>query len=179
MTLLPQSRPLTYADLEAIPDDGHRYELLDGSLIVTPAPSREHQRMSSRLKDRLKSACQDDLLVLTAPTDVRLADDSALQPDLLVVDLAEFDDPDLPVRPLLVVEILSPSTRQIDLTLKKARYEIAGCPAYWVVDPQVPSITGWELRAGVYVEAGHATGEETFAVGLPFPIEIVPARLLD
>ena len=67
------------------------------------------------------------------------------------------------------MEILSPSTRQIDLTLKKARYEIAGCPAYWVVDPQVPSITGWELHAGAYVEVGHATGEETFAVDLPFP----------
>ena len=82
--------------------------------------------------------------VLFAPFDVLLAEDSMLQPDLLVAARADFTEQDLPVAPLLAVEILSPSTRQIDLTLKRARDEAAGCPSYGVVDPDKPSITAWK-----------------------------------
>lgn len=177
MTLLPQSRPLTYADLETMPDDGHRYELLDGALIVTPAPSVWHQLISGRLYLALSAACPDELVVLAAPTDVVLADDTALQPDLLIVRRDTLGTG--PLHPLLAVEILSPSTRQIDLTLKKARYEIAGCPAYWVVDPEGPAVTGWDLRDGEYAEIGRASADELFTAENPVPVAITPARLLD
>lgn len=81
MTLLPRSRPLTRADLDAIPDDGHRYELLDGVLLVTPAPSLEHQRVARELFLLLHAACPEGLEVLFAPFDVVLADDTVLQPE--------------------------------------------------------------------------------------------------
>lgn len=63
--------------------------------------------------------------------------------------------------------------------LRRSRYESAGCPSYWVVDPDEPSITAWELREGAYSLAGEASGEESVSLELPFRVTIVPARLLD
>lgn len=120
-----------------------------------------------------------DLRVIAAPTDVVLADDSVVQPDLLVVDRDEFADESTAFAPMLAVEILSPSTRRIDLALKRSRYEAAAIPAYWVVDPDAPEIIAWELRDDEYVEVGRAAGPTTLTLTRPFPIEIVPDRLLD
>lgn len=178
VTTLPGSRPLTAADLDAMPDDGHRYELVDGTLIVTPAPSRRHQLVSSRLTSLLDRHCPADLLVLTAPTDVRLTDDTVLQPDLLVVPRDEFDDETRPLRPLLVVEILSPSTRHVDLALKRARYEAAACPAYWVIDPEALELHAWEWREEEYVEVAHVSAHEPLAAVDPITLEVVPADLV-
>ncbi len=177
VTALPQSRPLTYADLEATPDDGHRYELLDGALIVTPAPTPRHQMIVGALHLTLTQACPDQLQVFLAPVDVLLADDTALQPDLLVVRRSDVGERNIPAIPLLAVEVLSPSTRLIDLTLKKARYEQAGCPSYWVVEPGSPSVAVFELRDGTYVEAARGTGDQTVAVHQPFEVTVVPAAL--
>jgi Uma2 family endonuclease len=117
VTLLPQSRPLTADDLESMPDDGHRYELVEGALIVTPAPPRRHQRVLGEVFALLHASCPADLEVLLAPFDVRLADDTALQPDLLVARRADTTERNLPVAPRLAIEVLSPSTRLIDLNL--------------------------------------------------------------
>lgn len=178
VTTLPRSRPLTVDDLEAMPDDGHRYELIDGTLIVSPAPTLRHQMVSGRLHHQLAQACPADLLVLAAPTDVRLTVDTLVQPDLLVIPRSAVESPERPLRPLLVVEILSPSTRHVDLALKRSRYEAAGLPAYWVVDPDALELIAWELRDGEYVEAGRATEHETYAAARPFDVEIVPAHLV-
>lgn len=177
VTMLPQSRPLTRADLDAIPDDGHRYELLDGSLVVTPAPARRHQRLVGELHLLLRASCPADLEVLLAPFDVALAPDTVLQPDLLVARRSDTTERDLPTAPLLAIEVLSPSTRLIDLNLKRARYEAAGCPSYWVVDPEGPSITAWELRDGQYVEIANLSGEETWVSTAPYAMELNPRRL--
>jgi Uma2 family endonuclease len=177
MTVLPQGRPLTADDLAVVPDDGHRYELVDGSLIVTPAPSTRHQRAVVRLLRVLLDAVPEHLEVLTAPYDVRLADDTVLQPDVLVCRRADLTEQYLPTAPLLAVEVLSPSTRLVDLHLKHGRYEAAGCPAYWVVDPDGPSLRAWELRDGSYVEVASAAGRETFSALLPAPIALVPDDL--
>ena len=67
-------------------------------------------------------------------------------PDLIVARSGDFTEKDLPRAPLLAVEILSPSTRRLELTLKRDLYAEAGTAAYWVLDPQVPSITSWTLR---------------------------------
>lgn len=178
VTTLPQSRPLTYADLEAMPDDGHRYELLDGALIVTPSPRLTHQRVVGRLHLLLATACPPGLEALLAPFDVKLAEDTALQPDLLVCRSADLTERNLPTAPLLAVEVLSPSTRLIDLNLKRARYEQAGCPSYWVIDPDKPSVVVWELRDSQYVDVARVTGDETAAVRLPFDVALTPSRLL-
>ena len=103
VTVLPQSRPLTARDLAAMPDDGHRYEIVDGTLVVTPAPSWRHQRAVVRLVTALAGAAPADLEVLTAPFDVRLADDTVLQPDVLVCRITDLTQRNLPVAPLLAV----------------------------------------------------------------------------
>jgi Uma2 family endonuclease len=177
---MPLMRPLTVADLADRPDDGHRYELLDGVLIVTPAPSMRHQDAAFGLARVLHAACPPELKVLMAPFDVTLTDDTVLQPDLLVFDRKLVTARDLPAAPLLAVEVLSPSTRRFDLHLKRSGYEAAGTAAYWVLDPgESPALTAWELRAGAYVEVASVSGPEEFAAELPFPVTVVPDELVD
>ena len=175
---LPQSRPLTRGDLEAVPDDGHRYELLDGCLVVTPSPSVLHQVVSSRLHRVLDGASPAHLIALSAPCDVVMDDSTVLQPDLLVTDRAAAVRNEPVTNPVLVVEILSPSTRLVDLHTKKAAYEAAGCPAYWVVDPSAPSITTWTLRGAAYVETGRASGEAILVAHVPFEVTVVATELV-
>jgi len=97
---------------------------------------------------------------------------------VLVARRADFSQRDLPVAPLLAVEVLSPSTRRFDLHPKRARYEAAGCANFWVVDPDAPSILAWELQDGVYVKVGRASGTELFTTDVPFPVEFRPADLI-
>ncbi|MDN5794854.1 MAG: Uma2 family endonuclease [Intrasporangium sp.] len=166
----------TRADLDAMPEDGRRYELLDGMLVVTPAPSFRHQRIVGELYPVLRAACPPGLHVLFAPFDVALAEATVTQPDLLVAPREAFTAKELPVAPLLAVEVLSSSTRRIDLGLKRERHERAGTASYWVIDPSEPSLIAWQLDGGRYVEVGHAVGEETFEASQPFPVRITPAR---
>ncbi|MGC3993631.1 MAG: Uma2 family endonuclease [Propionicimonas sp.] len=107
-----------------------------------------------------------------------LADNTVIQPDLLVARPEDFTEADLPVAPLLAVEVLSPSTRGIDLLLKKDRLERAGCAHYWVVDPDEPSVIAWDLADGAYREVGRAAGTELFEVASPFPVSFTPASLV-
>jgi len=179
MTQVRTGSPLTRADLDAMPDDGRRHELIDGVLVVTPAPSPTHQRVLARLHLQLAPGCPRHLEILFAPLDVALADDTVMQPDLLVARREEFTSHDLPVAPLLAVEILSPSTRRFDLMTKRSRYEAAGTASYWVIDPDLLTLTAWDLVDGRYVEVAHVAGEEAYAATSPFPVSVVPARLRD
>ncbi len=177
---LPRGRALTRSDLDSMPDDGHRYELLDGVLVVSPAPRIVHQQVSGKLFRLLHASAVDGTLeVLFAPFDVLLSEDTVIQPDLIVAPRESFTDRDLPGPPLLAVEVLSPSTRGIDLMLKKERLQRAGCPHYWVVDPDEPSITAWTLVDGAYVEVARATGGATFDVADPLAVRLTPASLVD
>lgn len=182
VTVIPQSGPLTRDDLELLRSaeggSGVRYELLDGSVIVTPSPGRWHQTAGFELARLLRDNKPDNLVVLMAPFDVELAHDTVLQPDILVARRAELTDVDLPAAPVLAVEVLSPSTRRIDLTLKWDRFREAGCPSFWTVDPLLPAVTVWELRDGIYVEALTAQGEEEVEVLSPFELTFSPAGLL-
>lgn len=108
-----------------------------------------------------------------------LADDTEVQPDLLVADRTQFTRKELPGPPLLAVEVLSPSTRRFDLLLKRDRLQTAGVPSYWLVDPEGPSVTVLELQGGTYVEVAHADGDEVGEVTRPYPLRMVPQELLD
>lgn len=178
VTVLPQSRPLIVDDLAVVPDDGHRYELVDGTLIVTPAPPTRHQRAVVRLLRILLDAVPDELEVLTAPYDVRLADDTVLQPDVLVCRRDDLTELNLPTAPLVAIEVLSPSTRLVDLNLKHGRYEAAGCPSYWVIDPAEPSLRVWELRDGTYVEVVRAVGNDQASMVIPVAVSVTPDDLV-
>jgi Uma2 family endonuclease len=178
VTALPYSRPLTRADLESMPDDGHRYELIDGTLVVSPAPRLAHQTAVGNLYLLLRAACPPELCVVLAPFDVVLADDTVVEPDVLVAPRAQFTDRDLPGPPLLAVEVLSPSTRRVDLLLKRDRLQDAGVPSYWLVDPDEPAVTVLELRDGTYQEVARASGNQECTAQHPFPVRLQPAALL-
>jgi Uma2 family endonuclease len=176
---LPQGRAFTRADLDAMPEGDNRYELIDGALIVTPAPSWRHQAAVLNLALRLKSQCPSDMQVFIAPLDVVYADDTVLQPDVLVVRRSDLGEHSLEGHPVLAVEVLSPSTRHIDLAFKRARYEVAGCPSYWAIEPLEPSIVCWKLRGGRYVEVARAAETQAITLGAPFPVTLAPAELID
>jgi Uma2 family endonuclease len=176
--LLPFGRPLTVDDLERLPDDGHRYELLDGTLLVTPAPGWGHQDVLGRLYITLSAACPAGLRVLLAPFAVTFGlADTELQPDVLVARYADLTPRNLPAAPLLAVEVRSPSTALVDRTLKKAAYARFGVPSYWIVDPDAPALTVFELRGEEYAEVLTARGDQRVTVGRPFAVELSPAEL--
>ena len=137
MTTIPVEDDFLADDLAELPDDGNRYELVDGLLPVSPAPTERHQRAVAELFGRLREAAPAGLRVYGAPLDVRLSDRVEVQPDLLVA----LDGPPrdrLDQLPLLCVEVLSPSTKRHDLVLKRRAYERGQLPSYWIVDPKVP-----------------------------------------
>jgi len=177
--VLPRGLPLGRSDLDMTPHDGHRYELIDGSLIVTPTPPVVHQMVLGGLVVQLDPACPPELTMLFAPFNVTLADDTVLQPDLLVARSEDFTHLELPGPPLLAVEVLSPTTRRFDLEFKRSRYEEAGTASYWVVDPDELTLTAWDLADGAYVEVAHVTGDDEWTASLPFPVTIAPAALRD
>jgi Uma2 family endonuclease len=179
MTTLPFGRALTRADLETLPDDGHRYELIDGVLIVSPSPRHVHQTVVGNLHLLLRAACPPDLQVILAPFAVALADDTEVQPDLIVAPRSQFTARELPGPPLLAIEVLSPSTRRVDLLLKRDRLQAAGVPSYWLVDPDALTVAVLELRDGVYVQIAVVEGEEPHDIERPFPVQIIAARLGD
>jgi Uma2 family endonuclease len=178
VTTLPFSRAFTYDDLADMPEDGHRYELIDGVLIVSPAPVLRHQRTVGNLHLLLRAGCPPDLEVLLAPFDVVLAADTVLLPDLIVARRSDLTEKNLPTAPVLAVEVLSPSTRRFDLTVKHSRLEAAGCAHYLVVDPFEPSMIAWTLRDGSFVEVARASGDQLVNVDLPYPIALVPTDLV-
>jgi Uma2 family endonuclease len=166
----------TVAELDRMPDDGHRYELLDGVLVVSPRPTTIHQIVATRLASMLDQACPEDLGVVSEPA-VQLDLRTEFDPDLVVVSLDEVGDAKFMTPPLLVVEVRSPSTALFDLNRKKAAYEKFGVPSYWIVnpDPARPELTVFELQDGSYVTA--ATSTQAVTVTRPFPVTITPAHL--
>ena len=91
---------------------------------------------------------------------------------MVVVRDSDIGELNVPAVPVLAVEVLSPSTRLVDLTLKRARYEAAGCPSYWVVDPDALTLTTWDLQDGAYVQT--VSTDRATEVHLPFHVLIDP-----
>jgi Uma2 family endonuclease len=157
-------------------DTSMRRELIDGALIVSPFASLKHALAASRLHDILSAARPRDLLVLgTINVDREPA--TNLQPDLTVVSKDALDRPATEIRPLLVVEILSPSTRRFDLTVKRQLYAEFGVASYWIVDIIEPSVTILELVDGDYVETLRLVGIAHGEVSRPFPVTFAAADL--
>ncbi|WP_216216340.1 Uma2 family endonuclease [Amycolatopsis aidingensis] len=174
----PHGRPLTKADLEAIPDDGHRYELVDGVLVMSPSPRPVHQRAVARLLELLGRSCPRWLEVLPAPVDVVLAEDTVLIPDVIVARREDFTDRALVGPPVLAVEVLSRSTRLVDLQLKRAKLAEAGCPHYWVVDPDEPSVRCFVRQDDQLVVRTTVVGTETAELDEPYPVQVSAQSLV-
>jgi Uma2 family endonuclease len=173
-------RPFTVADLEGMPDDGRRYELIDGELLVSPAPGWAHQEMTLAIYRALYAACPRDLRVLAAPFAVRTDAFNELQPDVLVARYADLTERALTRAPLLAAEVISPTSRLRDANLKKAVYARLGVPSFWLADPDPgqPTIMMFELDGESYGEPAVARGGEAREARGPFPVRIVPADLI-
>jgi Uma2 family endonuclease len=174
-----QDRMLTVEDMENMPDDEFRYELDDGVLIVSPAPSRLHQLAVARLTVIISAACPAELVVLPG-VGVNITKFQHRVPDVAVVRVDPFDTLFQETPPELAVEVASPRTRLYDRNRKKDVYQSFGIPAYWIVEPDRdhPELTVFELRKSSYEQVAHVTGDEEYHAVLPFPVTIAPSQLV-
>ena len=179
MPVMPREHEWTVDDLEHLPDDGLQYELVDGVLLVSPAPVKVHQRVSRALFRLLDQACPPDIEVFYAPLDYQPDRRSSMQPDVLVMTRQDTGEKAATLPLVLAVEVLSPSTRRKDLVLKHSKYADSGVAHYWVVDPAGPSLTAWALVDGRYVEVAQGSGDEEVVLVQPLAVRVVPAALLD
>jgi len=146
---------LNYDDLRLFPDNGKRHELIDGEHIMTPAPNTKHQRVVIRLGTRLQVSVEKTKsgVVFTAPYDVVLSDYDITEPDIVFVSANRqqiITQANLRGAPDLVVEILSPSTKEIDRTVKFKLYEKYGVREYWIIDPDAETIEIYAWSAAGY-----------------------------
>ena len=133
----------------ALPDDGNRYELLDGELLVSPSPTGIHQRAVLLLYDSIGPYVKRYRLGWTglSPADLDFRSGQLLQPDLFVAGLVDGREPlrweDFEI-PLLVAEVLSPSTALYDRNRKRPKFQAAGVGEYWIVDTDGRVVERWK-----------------------------------
>ncbi len=160
-----------------LPDDGNRYEVVYGELLVTPAPRLSHQLLVSRLFHALAEylAREPVGIVLTSPADISWGrDDVLVQPDLFVVPVDEVRTGDWSrLRSLrLAIEVLSPSTTRADRFTKRRRYQEARLQAYWVVDGADQSVEVWTPDGEFPVVERQQLGWHPAGAGQPFTLEL-------
>ncbi len=156
---------LTYDQFRQLPDDGKRYELIHGEVHVTPSPSTKHQFVLWNLSTSLGTHTIKNHLgrVAFAPLDVRLSEDTALQPDLIFVPNARAEiiqENFIAGAPDLVVEILSPSTAAHDRATKLTLYAGAGVPEVWLIDPQAKIVDVLKLQGNKYLVDSTLAGDQ-------------------
>jgi Uma2 family endonuclease len=151
-------RPLTYDDLLDMPDDGQRYEIIGGELVVTPAPTANHQRVLFQLVRLLDAFVLENGggELFFAPFDVQLGFHDIVEPDLLFIGSEQGRVPGehhkFEGSPLLVVEVTSPSSRQTDRVKKMVLYARSGVLEYWIADPELRMLVVNVLESGTYVQ---------------------------
>ena len=155
-----------YADLERMPDDGRRYEIHGGELVVVPSPLPRHQLAALAIVRILDDyIARRGGLVLTAPLDIVLDEFDVVQPDVLFfrAERRHLVQPDTVTRhaPDIVVEVLSPSTTATDRGRKRWLFARYGVPEYWIVDPVARQVEVHALEEGAYRTTQIASGEET------------------
>ncbi|HEX6942625.1 MAG TPA: Uma2 family endonuclease [Gemmatimonadaceae bacterium] len=144
----------------ALPDDGKRYEVLDGELVVSPAPSMTHQEVLYRLSLLIQPFVQRHSIGWTylSPADIEFSAHRLLQPDLFVVPRTEPKPTSWKeVKSLLLaVETVSPSSARTDRVEKRRIYQSEGVPEYWIVDPDSKLVERWrpeDIRPEVISDA--------------------------
>jgi Uma2 family endonuclease len=175
----------TYEDLFSLPDDGRRYEIIEGELCEMPSPTSAHGVTIRNLMFLLGPVIE--VLrgwLLTAPLDVFFPGADPVQPDIVV--LLPESNASLVVRgiegpPDLLIEVLSPSNRGHDLLTKRALYARAGVPEYWIVDPTNRTVEILTLDRDAFHTVQVAAGENAVISpllgGIAFPLVAVFARL--
>ena len=179
----PEQGAWTYVDWLKLPDDGYRYEVIDGVLYMSPPPLIRHQRGLIRFVDLFLAFLKLHPVgeVLIAPVGVRFPNQPVpLQPDIVFVRserLHIIQEHYIEGTPDLVVEILSPSNWLYDRREKLRVYQEAGVPEYWIVDPRAQTIEIYVLEQGVYRLAGQydrgAVAASRLLPGFEVPVEAI------
>ncbi len=172
----------TYEELQQFPEDGHRYEIIDGDLLVTPSPVTHHQRVLRALFRAVDAHVVKLSLgeVFFAPLDVYFSEQTVVEPDLIYVSRArqgQVKAKYIQGAPDLAVEILSPSSIQNDRKRKFDAYARYGIPHYWIVDPDARTVDEYRLEGTTYRLVARLEGETTFRPGLFPELELPLATL--
>ncbi|MFC5407430.1 Uma2 family endonuclease [Cohnella soli] len=154
----------TYDTYAEMPDDGNRYEVLNGTLEMMSGPNLVHQVVSGKLHFTLTQSCNSEYLILVAPLDVILSRTNVLQPDLVLIhrsrsDIVTFRG--IEGAPDLVVEIISPGSRNRDKVRKMKIYAQHQVPEYWVIDPVSRTLEQYLLSGEAYIIGRLFEGDET------------------
>ena len=170
----------TYEAYAALPDDGQRYEVVQGVLIMSPAPTPEHQSVLGEIYSYLREhiLLTGRGMVYMGPLDVELSERNVFQPDALVV-LKEHSDhfqrKHFVGAPDLAVEIISPSSAAYDRLTKYETYEQAGIPEYWLVNLKRRTIEVFVLEGQRYHSLGVFKGEQALLSRL-IPLGTIPVE---
>lgn len=169
----PEQGSWTYDDYASLPDDGQRYEVVNGVLVMSPALDGPHQDAVLRIAHYLLVHVEFAGLgkVRVAPFDVQLSSKDVFQPDVFVVlnaHLSKMQKKKMIGAPDLVVEVASPSTALLDRVGKYERYAKAGVQEYWIVNVETATVQVSVLEAGGYHSLGTFQGQQTL------PSQIVP-----
>jgi len=163
--------------VRALPDDGNRYEVVDGELLVTPVPAELHQRAVTLLALELGLLAREQggFEVLVSPADLELDPRGMVQPDVFAQGFVNGRpsvawNTGAPL--LLAVEVLSPSTARADRTIKRRRFQRAGIPEYWIVDLDARVIERWRPTDARPEILGETITWQPGANGEPLTIEL-------
>ncbi len=156
---------LNYDDLRLFPDDGKRHELIDGEHIMSPAPKTKHQNVVSNLLALLHTFVRAHKIgrVFAAPFDIVFSDYDVTEPDILFISRERekiITEDNVRGAPDLIVEILSPSTADIDRKVKYALYEKYGVREYWIIAPDAEIVQIFALRTGAFELLGNFSGKQ-------------------
>jgi Uma2 family endonuclease len=178
----PRPIKLTYEDYVTLPDDGRRYEILDGELVVSPSPTTRHQLVVGNLFLALGNWVRLKGLgrVWCAPLDTILAQTTVVQPDILYISKARAgiaSERGIEAAPDLVVEILSSSTAARDRGIKMQLYARYGVSRYWIVNATANTLDVYMLRDGSFERTAHYRGADVVRVDVPAGFELLLTEL--
>lgn len=165
-----ETQLMTYADYCLLPDDGKRYQVIEGELVVSPSPNFRHQDTVWNLGQLMRSYAKEHNLgvVVGAPMDVILEPTTIVQPELLFIrhDNMEIIGDVIEGAPDLCAEVLSPSTGLHDRYAKKAVYARCGVQEYWIIDPARGAVSVFEIDGDTYRLRIEATGDDIVTSGV-------------
>lgn len=180
----PPQGSWTYEAYAALPDDGNRYEIMQGVLMMSPAPEPAHQGIADEIASYLRSQIlyAKRGLVFTAPLDVVLSSHNTTQPDVIVLlkeHLDRLQKKYIAGAPDLVVEVISPGSKTYDRLVKYGVYAKAGVPEYWLVNAREQTIEVFVLEEKEYHSLGIFRGEQLLVSRLVPDMTATVSQLLD
>ncbi|GAB4582147.1 MAG: Uma2 family endonuclease [Anaerolineales bacterium] len=181
----PAQGDWTYEDYLKLPDDGRRYEIIEGVLYVTNAPNIDHQFATHEISRQLGNFVVENKLgyVLSAPFEIHLSSRTRpVLPDVIFIKSEHWPGAGVSYfegAPDLIVEVLSPSTRRTDQVVKFSAYEQAGVPEYWIVDPKTRSVQVFVLSGREDGLLGEFVGEDVVQSSVLAGLQIAARTLFN